>query len=58
LIGISYDLWTFGIPRAFSDGIRAGNAVRLQLEVKLMHYSDLEQHQETRRDQAQNDTKP
>ena len=39
LIGISYDLWTFGIPGAFSVGIRAGNAVGLQMEVKLMHYS-------------------
>jgi hypothetical protein len=39
LIGISYDSRTFGIPRAFSDGIRAGNAVRLQSRVKLTHYS-------------------
>jgi len=39
LIGISYDLWIFGIPRAFDDGIRPGNAVRLQLGVKLTHYS-------------------
>jgi hypothetical protein len=30
LIGISYDLRIFGIPRVFSDGIRPGNAVRLK----------------------------
>ncbi len=41
LIGISYDLRTFGIPRAFSDGIRPGNAVQHPLVVKLMHYSGL-----------------
>jgi FkbM family methyltransferase len=41
LIGIWYHLRTFGIPKAFSDGIRAGNAVRLQLGVKLSHYSRL-----------------
>ena len=34
-----YDLWRFGISRAFSDGIRPGNAVRLQLGVKLTRYS-------------------
>jgi hypothetical protein len=34
LIAISYDLRTFGISRAFSDGIRAGNAVRDSLTVK------------------------
>jgi|GEM_PF-3274241 hypothetical protein len=32
LIGISYDSPTFGIPRAFLDGIRAANLARLQLE--------------------------
>jgi hypothetical protein len=42
LIGISYDLCTLGIPRAFSDGIRLGNAVRLQLEVKLRNYQGLQ----------------
>jgi hypothetical protein len=41
LIEISYDLKTFGIPTAFSDGIRPGNAVRLQFGVKLTHYSGL-----------------
>jgi hypothetical protein len=35
----SYDLRTSGIPRAFSGGIRPGNAVRLQLRVKLTYYS-------------------
>ena len=39
LIGISHDLRIFGIPRAFSDGIRPANAGRLQLGVKLTHYS-------------------
>ena len=34
-----YDLWRFGISRAFSDGIRPGNAVRFQLGVKLTRYS-------------------
>jgi len=38
-IGISYDLRTFGIARTFSDGIRAGNAVRLQLGGKLTPYA-------------------
>jgi len=42
LIGISYDFRTFGIPGAFSDGIRPGNALRLQLGVKLTHYSGLQ----------------
>jgi hypothetical protein len=39
LIGISYGLRTFGILRPFSDGIRPGNAGRLQLGGKLTHYS-------------------
>ncbi len=38
LIGIPYDLWTFGSPRAFADGIRPGNAVQRPLVVKLMRY--------------------
>jgi len=44
LTGISYDLRTFGIPGAFPDGIRPGNAVRLQLGVKLTHYSGSKEH--------------
>ncbi len=39
LIGISYDLKTRCIRKAFLDGIRAGNAVRLQLGDKLTHHS-------------------
>ncbi len=36
-----YSFAGFGtIPEVFSDGIRAGNAVRLQLGVKLRNYSD------------------
>jgi len=37
--GISYNLWTFGMPGDVSDGIRLGNAVRDSLTVKLTHYS-------------------
>jgi len=33
---------TFSISGAFSDGIRPGNALRLQLGVKLTHYSGLQ----------------
>jgi len=39
LIGISYDLQTFGIQEAFSYVIRPRNAVGLQLGIKLTHYS-------------------
>ena len=39
LVGISYHLHTFSIPRAFSGGIRPRNAVWSQLGVKLTQYS-------------------
>jgi hypothetical protein len=37
--GISFNLWTFGMPSDVSDGIRLGNAVRGSLTVKLTRYS-------------------
>jgi len=37
--GITYNLWTFGMPGDVSDGIRPGNAVRDSLTVKLTRYS-------------------
>src|SRR5208337_3684087 len=41
LVVIAYDLRISGIPRAFSDGIRPGNPVLLQLGILLTHYSGL-----------------
>ena len=37
-IGLIGTFLALDIPRAFSDGIRPGNAVRPQLRGKLMHY--------------------